>query len=184
MVFSPFFGQNRSIFQRSKCSRIVTVNLANGMAKFGCWFADGVVVPKRLSQLVHFPNGAALGFLFAPHIFRDLDVVNRVIDRLPDRMRRAGRVNPMARRRGSMDGFNLPQRPMFVSGRDFRQYCRLAAGSKLSVWYATRDFGSLRRSGQPDRCIGGAKPDLHSSWIGSQAHERSRRCIFRNPQRT
>lgn len=81
-----------SLFSDKRVERFITLNLASDMAdiRFGA-FADGVdgfasEIARAIDELSRCDP--TVGFLFAPHIFRDLDVVNRVIDRLPDRLRR------------------------------------------------------------------------------------------------
>lgn len=80
------------LFSDPNVSRIVTMNLASDMAEIRfAGLDDGVDgFAKEIADAIGTlsERDPALGFLFAPHIFRDLDVVNRVIDRLPDRMRR------------------------------------------------------------------------------------------------
>ena len=80
------------LFSDPNVNRIVTMNLASDMAEIRfAGLDDGVDgFAKEIADAIGAlsERDPALGFLFAPHIFRDLDVVNRVIDRLPDRMRR------------------------------------------------------------------------------------------------
>ena len=81
-----------SYFSDPNVNRIVTMNIASDMpeTRFS-GYSDGVegfateyaLMIEDLSK-----RDPSLGFLFAPHIFRDLDVVNRVIDKLSDRLRR------------------------------------------------------------------------------------------------
>lgn len=88
--FSP--ATEIPLFSDDRIERYVTINLASDMAdvRFGL-FADGAEgfaneiasALGELSQLDH-----SVGFLFAPHIFRDLDIINGVINKLPDRLRR------------------------------------------------------------------------------------------------
>ena len=79
-------------FSAPNMNRIVTMNIASDMpeTRFS-GYRDGVegfateyaLMIEELSK-----RDPSLGFLFAPHIFRDLDVVNRVIGKLSDRLRR------------------------------------------------------------------------------------------------
>lgn len=79
-------------FSDPNVNRIVTMNIASDMPENRfAGYRDGVdgfateyaLMIEELSK-----RDPSLGFLFAPHIFRDLDVVNRVIDKLSDRLRR------------------------------------------------------------------------------------------------
>lgn len=80
------------LFSEPNVSRIVTMNLASDMAEIRFAGLDNGVegFAKEIANAIGTlsERDPATGFLFAPHIFRDLDVVNRVVDRLPDRMRR------------------------------------------------------------------------------------------------
>lgn len=79
-------------FSDPNVSRVVTMNLASDMAEIRFAGIDGGVdgfaseIARAIDDLAR--RDPSLGFLFAPHIFRDLDVVNRVIDCLSDRLRR------------------------------------------------------------------------------------------------
>lgn len=80
-------------FSDPAVERVVTLNLASDMAdiRFAAYGTEGVdgfagECARAIGDLAQ--RDSSLGFLFAPHIFRDLDIVNRVIDRLPDRLRR------------------------------------------------------------------------------------------------
>ena len=79
-------------FSDPNVSRVVTINLASDMADIRfAGIDDGVEgfateFARAIDDLAQ--RDSSIGFLFAPHIFRDLDVISRVIDRLSDRMRR------------------------------------------------------------------------------------------------
>lgn len=79
-------------FNDKLVKRCITLNLASDMAdiRFGA-FSDGVngfaaEIARTIEELSQ--RDLSIGFLFAPHIFRDLDIVYRVIDLLPDSLRR------------------------------------------------------------------------------------------------
>jgi polysaccharide pyruvyl transferase WcaK-like protein len=81
-----------SFFSDPNVQRVITVNLASDMADIR--FAkleggiDGFVKEIVQSIVALADRDPTIGFVFAPHIFRDLDVVNRVFNRLPDALRR------------------------------------------------------------------------------------------------
>ena len=155
-----------SLFSDARVERFITLNLASDMAdvRFGA-FADGVdgfaaEVARALEDLSQ--RDPTVGFLFAPHIFRDLDVVNRVIDRLPDRLRRT----------------RIAQTPYGTGDGAARSVFSYYAASDVCV--GTRfhanvvPIGNLRQTlglvcypqisalynelGQPDRCIDVSAP--------------------------
>lgn len=82
------------LFSDPAVARVVTLNLASDMADirfsaYGATGIDGFASECARAITVLSRCEPSLGFLFAPHIFRDLDIINRVIDRLPDRLRRS-----------------------------------------------------------------------------------------------
>lgn len=88
--FEP--AQSVPFFSDPSVCRVVTMNLASDMAEIRFAGIDGGIdgftseIARAIDDLAQ--RDPSLGFLFAPHIFRDLDVVSQVIDRLSDRMRR------------------------------------------------------------------------------------------------
>jgi polysaccharide pyruvyl transferase WcaK-like protein len=81
-----------ALFSDPQVKRYVTFNLASDMAEIR--FAgfktgiDGFVDEVARAIIDLSERDQTIGILFAPHIFRDLDIANRVINRLPDRLRR------------------------------------------------------------------------------------------------
>lgn len=81
-----------SYFCGVSVSRVMTMNLASDMAEIRfSSYPDGIngFAAECARAVVELSaRDTSLGFLFAPHIFRDLDITNRVINLLPDRLRR------------------------------------------------------------------------------------------------
>ena len=81
-----------NLFSDPVVERVITLNLASDMAdiRFAKLDAgvDGFVKEIVQTIVTLAERDLTIGFLFAPHIFRDLDVVNRVFNGLPDRLRR------------------------------------------------------------------------------------------------
>ncbi|WP_407496739.1 polysaccharide pyruvyl transferase family protein [Pseudooceanicola sp. MF1-13] len=153
-------------FSDTNVKRIVTMNLASDMAEIRfAGLNDGVDgFAKEIAEAIGTlsERDPSLGFLFAPHIFRDLDIVSRVIDRLPDRIRRT----------------RVAQTPYGSGNAAARSVFGLYAASDLCV--GTRfhanvvPIGNLRQTlglvcypqisalydelGQPDRCIDASRP--------------------------
>lgn len=161
------------LFSDPNISRFVTMNLASDMAEIRfAGLADGVDgFAKEISDAIGIlsERDQTLGFLFAPHIFRDLDIVNRVIDRLPDRMRRT----------------RVAQAPYGTGDSTARMVFGLYAASDVCV--GTRfhanvvPIGNRRQTlglvcypqisalydevGQPDRCVDVSEPGFSENLV-------------------
>lgn len=161
------------LFSDNRVARLITLNLASDMAdiRFGAFAGgiDGFVteIARAIEDLSR--RDQSIGFLFAPHIFRDLDVVNRVIDRLPDRLRRT----------------RIAQTPYGTGDNAARAVFSYYAASDVCV--GTRfhanvvPIGNLRQTlglvcyqqisalydevGQPDRCINVSAPGFQEMLV-------------------
>lgn len=158
-------------FSDTNISRVVTMNLASDMAEIRFKDVDNGIqgfadeIATAIGDLS--TRDPSIGFLFAPHIFRDLDIVNRVIELLPDRTRRT-RVAQAPYATGDAAAktvFGLYAASDVCVGTRFHanvvpignlcQTLGLVCYPQISALY--------EELGQPDRCVNVSAPDFAQS---------------------